>query len=236
MMAEAEYLEHAGFVVEVIRTRRRKTASIRVNEGAVSVVVPQSLPQERILQLMTNKKKWIREKLYLHSLSQPVISKEFVSGEAVPYLGRNYRLKVVAGSYQPAKLLHGQLVVTIPEAIQTPNSIRNAIVRWYRLHALTRLKEKTDRYAAVIGKAPTKVDIKTYKSRWGSCHADGRVLYNWKIIMAPNRIVDYVVVHELCHLIHHDHSPKFWKEVERIMPDYAECKEWLKVNGVGLEV
>jgi len=235
-MPQAEYIEHAGFVAEVIRTRRRKTASIKIDEGAVSVVVPQALPQERIQQLLTDKKKWIREKLYLQSQTRPVTSKEYVSGEAFPYLGRNYRLKVVAGSYQPAKLLQGKLVVSMPEAIQAPNSIRNAIVRWYRLHALDRLKEKTNRYAAVIGKAPTKVDIKTYKSRWGSCHADGRVLYNWKIIMAPNRIVDYVVVHELCHLIHHDHSPRFWKAVERVMPDYAECKEWLKVNGVGLEV
>ena len=235
-MPQAEYIEHAGFVAEVIRTRRRKTASIKIDEGVVSVVVPQSLPKERIQQLLTDKKKWIREKLYLQSQSRSVTSKEYVSGEAFPYLGRNYRLKVVAGSYQPAKLLQGKLVVTIPEAIQTPNSIRNAVVRWYRLHALDRLKNKTNRYAAVIGKAPTKVDIKTFKSRWGSCHADGGVLYNWKIIMAPNRIVDYVVVHELCHLIHHNHSPKFWKEVERVMSDYAECKEWLKVDGVGLEV
>ena len=235
-MLQAEYIEHAGFVAEVIRTRRRKTASIKIDEGAVSVVVPLSLPRERIQQLLTDKKKWIREKLYLQSQTRPVTSKEFVSGEAVPYLGRNYRLKVVVGSYQPVKLLHGKLVVTIPEAIKTPNSIRNAIVRWYRLHALDRLNEKTARYAAVIGMTPTKVDIKTYKSRWGSCHADGRILYNWKIIMAPNRIVDYVVVHELCHLIHHNHSPQFWKEVERIMPEYAECKEWLKVNGAGLEV
>jgi len=235
-MPGAEYIEHAGFVAEVIRTRRRKTASIKINDGAVSVMVPQGLSQESIQQLIANKKKWIREKLYLQSQSRPVNSKEFVSGEAFSYLGRNYRLKVVSDSYQPAKLHHGQLVVMIPEAMQTPNSIRNVVVRWYRLHALDRLIEKTDRYAAIVGKAPSKVDIKTYRSRWGSCHADGRVLYNWKIIMAPNRIVDYVVVHELCHLVHHNHSPQFWKAVERVMPDYAECREWLKVNGAGLEI
>jgi len=233
---QAEYIEHAGFVAEVIRTRRRKTASIKIDDGAISIVVPQNLPCDRIKQLMTDKKNWIREKLYQHSINRLVNRKEFVSGEAFPYLGRNYRLQVVAGSQQPAKLLHGKLVVTIPQAMQTPDRIRNAIVRWYRLHALERLIEKTSRYAAIVGKEPSKVDIKTYKARWGSCYSDGRVLYNWKIIMAPNRIVDYVVVHELCHLLHHNHSPRFWKAVERIMPDYAECKEWLKVNGAELEV
>ena len=80
------------------------------------------------------------------------------------------------------------------------------------------------------------VGIKNYKSRWGSCTAEGDITFNWKVIMAPNRIVDYVVVHELCHLIHHDHSPKFWREVERFMPDYLECKEWLKHNGSFLDL
>jgi len=119
-MAQAEYIEHAGFVAEVIRTRRRKTASIKIDDGVVSVVVPHDLPWERIQRLITDKKKWIREKLYLQSQSRPVNSKEFVTGEAVPYLGRNYRLKVAAGSYQPAKLHHGPLVVTIPEACKPP--------------------------------------------------------------------------------------------------------------------
>jgi predicted metal-dependent hydrolase len=78
--------------------------------------------------------------------------------------------------------------------------------------------------------------VKDFQSRWGSCTPRGRVDFNWKIIMAPNRVVDYVVVHELCHLKQHDHSPQFWKLVESIMPDYLESKEWLRVNGASLMV
>ena len=88
----------------------------------------------------------------------------------------------------------------------------------------------------MVGVNPKSVGIKTFKSRWGSCHLSGDILYNWNIVIAPNRIVDYVVVHELCHLKQHDHSDKFWKLVGQVIPDYAECKEWLRVNGRALEV
>ncbi|WP_086059809.1 M48 metallopeptidase family protein [Alcaligenes faecalis] len=65
---------------------------------------------------------------------------------------------------------------------------------------------------------------------------EGQLEFNWQITMAPNRMVDYVVIHELCHLLHHDHSPGFWKEVARVMPAYAQCRQWLKENGAGLKV
>ena len=81
-----------------------------------------------------------------------------------------------------------------------------------------------------MGLSPKGVGIKSFKSRWGSCSVKGKLDFNWKIVMAPNRIVDYVVVHELCHLKQHDHSPKFWTLVERVVPDYESCKEWLKKN------
>ena len=78
--------------------------------------------------------------------------------------------------------------------------------------------------------SPLSVDVKDYKSRWGGCHFDGRIYYNWKIIIAPHSIVDYVVVHELCHLVYDDHSMKFWKLLGSVLPDYGKRKEWLKNN------
>lgn len=112
--------------------------------------------------------------------------------------------------------------------------IKNELSNWYREHALKKLIDKAHRYTNKIGVNPSQIDIKDYKSRWGGCSHDGVVSFNWHIIMAPNRIVDYVVVHELCHLIHHDHSEKYWKLVERVFPDWRECKQWLKVNGKAL--
>ena len=231
-----EYRDGNGFIAEVIRTSRRKTADIRVEEGAVSVIVPVSTSIEKIDQLLLAKRTWIKEKMALQREMAPVSSKQFVSGEAFPYLGRNYRLKVTPGSFAPVKLLQGRLVVQMPESDQQPYMIRNAIIRWYKRQAEQKIREKVKRYAPNVGVEPAGVNIKTFKSRWGSCTAKGELEFNWLIMLAPNRMVDYVVIHELCHLIHHDHSPDFWREVARVMPDYQMCREWLRENSVGLVV
>jgi predicted metal-dependent hydrolase len=80
------------------------------------------------------------------------------------------------------------------------------------------------------GVNPASVTVKNYKSRWGSCSTKGDISYNWRIILAPHSIVDYVVVHELCHMLEHNHSSKYWKHVERHVPNWRECREWLKHN------
>ncbi|WP_288841663.1 M48 family metallopeptidase [uncultured Deefgea sp.] len=235
-MTAPSYLQGRGFDVEIIRTLRTKTARLEVDDGTVSIIVPFALPQERIQKIVDEKTRWVKEKLYLHSQSMPLSNKEFISGEAFPYLGRNYRLKIEAGAFQPVKLKQGRLLVTLPLESTTPDLIRNALVRWYRHQAEQRFVEKVRRYAKIIGVKPASVGVKTFKSRWGSCSVKGEILFHWKVILAPHRIVDYVVVHELCHLKHHDHSPAFWKSVEAVIPDYLECKEWLKLMGAGLEV
>lgn len=236
MMSVSEYRDGNGFIAEIIRTSRRKTASIRVEEGAVSVVVPASISVEKIDQLLVSKRLWIKEKMALQRALAPVTDKQFVSGEAFPYLGRNYRLKVEQGSFVPVKLLQGQLVVQTPEGSQQPHMIRNALVRWYKRQALQKMRDKVKRYAPVVGVKPAGVAIKSFKSRWGSCTVKGELEFNWRIMFAPNRMVDYVVVHELCHLIHYDHSPDFWSEVWRVMPDYQECRNWLKENSERLVI
>ena len=229
-MKQPEYLQRNGFIAEIVRTHRVKSATIKVEECAVSIVVPKKLSTERIEQLLSDKSRWIKEKLILQREANPVSHKQYVSGEAFTYLGRNYRLKVQQGNFQPVKLKQGRLVVTLPNGKDQPYMIRNALVRWYKRQGEIRLKEKIYRYADKMGVEFTSMGVKSFKSRWGSCSVKGRIDFNWAIIMAPHHIVDYVVVHELCHLVQHDHSSKFWKLVEREVPDYLGCKEWLKEN------
>ncbi|MFT6909381.1 MAG: putative metal-dependent hydrolase [Oleiphilaceae bacterium] len=236
MTSAAEITSSKGITAKVIRTSRRKTAQVRVDEGKVSILVPDDLSDSRVDEILTKKTQWIRGKMYLHGQALSVQPKEYVSGESFSYLGRNYRLKVLKGSEQPMKLLNGRLQVTLPTGSNSPQSVREALIDWYSSHAEAKIQEKAARYTSVIGVKPTSVGIRDFKSRWGSCHLSGDILYNWKIVIAPNRIVDYVVVHELCHLKQHDHSDKFWKLVSQVIPDYAECKEWLRVNGRALEV
>lgn len=236
MTVNLETIKGNGFLAEVVRTKRKKTVSVKVKEGKVSVVVPRSLSNIRIEELVTKKTRWIREKLQLHRESIPVKPKEYVSGECFSYLGRNYRLKVENGKPKSVRLKNGRLIVTLPGGAKSPDKVKDALVQWYRIHADQKLQEKVDRYAKILGVQPASVGIKTFKSRWGSCSNTGHVLFNWKIIIAPNRIVDYVVAHELCHLIEHNHSPRYWKCVEGVFPDHRECKDWLRIQGRQLDI
>ncbi len=236
MNSNQEFVEFDTFIAEIIRTDRSKSADIRVEEGMVSVVVPKVLTLERIHEILTKKDSWIKSKMQLQRQAAPPARKQYVSGEAFSYLGRNYRLKIVRGPFTPAKLKEGRLIVTVSEGIIYPYMIRNSLARWYKNRALTKLSDKVKRYASAVGVTPGTVSVKTFKRRWGSCTTKGDLEFNWKIMMAPNSIVDYVVVHELCHLIRHDHSPAFWYQVERVMPDYMARKDALKAGAVKFEL
>ena len=235
-MKPIEYIQGNGFVAQVSRTDRIKSARIKVEEGIIIVVVPRLLSQERIKKLLDDKKLWIKQKIALHPQAKVIHEKQYVSGEAFSYLGRNYRLKVAEGELTPIKLVQGRLAISVPKGSSQSKLVKYALTSWLRTRAELKLREKLIRYSPIVGVETNGYKVKSFQSRWGSCTPRGRVDFNWKIIMAPNRVVDYVVVHELCHLKQHDHSPQFWKLVESIMPDYLESKEWLRVNGAGLMV
>ena len=219
------------FQVDVKRTNRRKTATVKIEQGVVQVVVPKTLSQQEIDDLIANKSNWIRQKLILQQSVPVSTPKQFVSGESFTYLGRNYRLKVLTGDLQPVKLKQGYLQVTVPVEQKSDQAlIRKLLQDWYLDRASEKLEQKTVKYAQQIGVQPSKIRVREYKSRWGSCSVRGEVSYNWRIIISPNPVVDYVVVHELCHLIHHNHSKQYWNQVRSIVPDYQSKRDWLKTN------
>ena len=223
------------FQVDVKRTNRKKTASIKIEQGVVQVIVPQNLPQKEIDDLLKQKSDWIRQKLIIQQSVPLSTPKEFVSGESFSYLGRNYRLKVLTGDLQPVKLKQGYLQVTVPMEQKSDQAlIRKLLQDWYLDRASDKLEQKSIKYSEQMGVQPTKIKVKEYKSRWGSCNSRGEISYNWKIIMTPHRIVDYLVVHELSHLIHHNHSKQYWNQVRSIVPDYQDRRDWLKTNAGSL--
>lgn len=221
--------------IEVVRTKRRKTASIKIIDGLVQAIVPDQLSDARVEELIQKRTPWIRRKLREQSQAVTPKPKEYVSGESFTYLGRNFRLKVLRGNDREVKLKGGYLEVGLPKKSKD-GDIRNALVEWYESHALERLIEKTNRYAGIMGVSPNSISVRDYKSRWGSCSSKGEISYNWRIIISPHHIVDYVVVHELCHLKHPNHSPAYWKSVKREISDYEVCRQWLKEQGSSLVI
>ena len=219
-------------MVEIIRTNRIRTATIKVIGNKVHISVPRLLSDARIKDLLVKKGTWIKKKLIDCSQLSIPKSKEYVNGESFQYLGRNYRLKVIKGVEAGVKLNKGYIEVTTNKLVKTTaNEIREQLINWYMDLALTRFQVKTQQYAKLLGVNPNSIKVRDYKSRWGSCSIKGDVSFNWKVILAPQKIVDYVIVHELAHMIQHNHSPKYWKLVARILPNHQEYRDWLKQNG-----
>jgi predicted metal-dependent hydrolase len=228
--------EVLGLRVEVVRSIRR-TAALHIVGSDLQVRVPEDLGDERVAAILKQKRPWIRTKVAELKRMPPHRSKELVSGESFLYLGRHYRLKIQEGHQVGVCLSGGYLKATIrptEQGEQREARIQQYLQNWYRSRALERLQEKADRYAEQIGVSPAGVSVRNFRSRWGSCDKQGQVVFNWNIIKAPHAITDYVVVHELCHLIHPNHSKEFWQVVERHNPAYAEHRQWLKERGEAL--
>ena len=225
-------IDQFEFPVEIVRTNRKRSASIQLDGVGIKIRIPKTLSDKRINALIVKRSKWIQQKLKEAALSPPVEPKAYVHGENFLYLGQDYQLSVLSGQKQTTELKGNFLEVTIADKDKNhPDSIRSMLIRWYKQQAEVLLVEKTRAYAGLIGVEPQSIVVKDYKSRWGSCSINGDISYNWRIIMAPDHIVDYVVVHELCHLLEHNHSSRYWQHVERYVSDYKQRRNWLKTAG-----
>jgi len=217
----------------VIRSPKRKTVSIIIRaNNQVDVLAPIHVPAARIHRFVQDKRSWVQKKLQFNQdIRGRYQAKTFVEGESLELLGKSYRLETLE-SKTPIHISDDTLIAPS----QQPDRLKKSLITWYRQKAEEHFKQRSEHFAAKIGKKPALIGVKTYKSRWGSCHHDGRIYFNWRLIMAPTWVIDYVVVHELCHLIHHNHSKAFWNIVEQTMPDYRQAKDWLKTNGLILEL
>ena len=226
-----------GFIADIIRSPRRKTSAIKIQKGKVFVLVPQRLSMAVIESLVAKKNRWIKEKLAAQNEIIAIQPKTFVSGEAFSYLGRSHPLTIESGLYPAIKLHQGELVVSVRDKnADNAKAIKQLLIKWYKQQAESELQNKTEIFSRIIGVKPSSVTVKSFKSRWGSCSITGGIQYNWKIMIAPDPVVNYVVIHELCHILHHNHSPAFWKAVEKYCHNYRNCGAWLKINGGRLEV
>jgi predicted metal-dependent hydrolase len=229
---------HTKIKYEIRRGKRKKTIALLVQPNtSVIVLSPQFLSEVKIKQIVLKKAKWIIQKQdKIKKIRVDIPKKEFVSGESFPYLGRQYRLKITradTGENAPYKLIGGRFVIEIDRKSEDKNlsgHVRKKLAEWYRARAEEKIYERICKYAELLGKYPKKIMIRDQQRRWGSCSHSGILRYNWKIIMAPLSVLDYVIVHELCHLIFKNHSEKFWNKLGSIVPDYKKKRQWLKEN------
>jgi predicted metal-dependent hydrolase len=238
-------LKNQKYEFKIIRSNR-KTIGIIVNaDQELLVRSPKRTPIRKIKSLLTKKEDWILKKLAkMAEIKDPPKAKEFINGETLLYLGREYKLKLIAGSdlnELKVNLEQDRIKVYFPAELENDNEKRKAAVRdqlisWFRSQANLKINELINDYKKHLDVEPNNVVIKKQRKRWGSCSSKQNLNFNWKIIMAPLEIIEYLVVHELVHLIHPNHSKDYWQTVAEIIPDYNEKKEWLRINGRRLTI
>ncbi len=223
-----ETLELNDLVFEVRRSPRRATLGLTIDRGGELVIhAPESSKRDELARWTRSKLLWVHRKLLDKSGTLPrVRDPEFVSGESFSYLGRRYRLKVVRGAVESLRFDGKNFLLSATARSKATDHFR----RWYVQTGRVWLRERVNLLSRKLGVAATRVDVRDLGYRWGSCGKNSVVYFNWKLLQLPVRIADYVIAHELAHLLVPHHGPDLWRILDRSLPDWRDRSEELKVK------
>ena len=225
-MMEIEY--------QTVRSPKRKKLTITVERDRTIIVhAPQGTSEEVVRRVVDAKRQWILAKLrhpqkYQERPHAP--GKEVVNGESAPYLGRDYRIEVAETASGEIEFSH---IFVVPVAHQARR--REVLRHWYIARARETILARVEQHAREVGVRFTAAKIVDNRYRWGSCTVNDNVNFNWRLIKAPMFVIDYVIVHELAHLIEANHTSRFWSIVRANTPRMEKAKDWLKEQGQILE-
>jgi predicted metal-dependent hydrolase len=231
-----EQLNIIGIDFEVKRSTRRKTISIKIKDSIVFLYLPFTLKIEKIVPLLMTKKKWIQANILEQTKTEQTIKRHFINGDTLLFFGRQIIIKNQKSKGKSIALMEDTLFLFLPDLFSNREFKIKMIQNWYRKQALDYITERVTYWKTKVGVDIRSITVRAYKSRWGSCDSNGNVKFNWKLIMAPKFVIEYVVVHELCHRIHMNHSILFWKLVELHFPEIVPAKNWLKENETHLNI
>lgn len=223
---------------QIVRSTRSTADIVVERDGRIIVRAPTDLPDERVEHIVEAKRYWIYKTLVeWRDLNATRVLREYRNGEGFLYLGRSYRLLLVTEQDEPLLLKNGRFCLRrdIVEHGDT-HTAQSAFRDYFTARGMERINERVNYYAPKVGVTPTGLDVRELGYRWASCSPSGGLAFHWKCMMAPQTIIDYIVVHELCHLHFRDHTEAFWNEVDKVMPSYLERKAWLRVSGAGLDL
>lgn len=226
-------LEVDGLFFDVHRSDRRKTLQITVERsGQLSIMAPSIVSDMDLVDFVEEKLLWIHTKIEEKArLQQRAPVKEFVDGEGFLYLGKSYRLRLIEQQLVDLSLRDGRFCLRKPSSYRG----RDVFISWYTRRAQKWFEKQVTEQARRMGVEVKEVKVQDLGFRWGSYGADGRVSFHWKAILLPPKIAQYIVIHELAHAHHLDHSANFWIKVEQHLPDWRYRKAWLAENGIQVE-
>ena len=229
-------LDSYQLTYHVTHQKKRKSIQVKiVTPTYLEITAPNNFPIASVEKILHGKCNWIvKQILHLSSAMENPINKSITHGATILYLGIPHTL-IFTSSYGARPTIHlqdNQIIIDIPQLniAQNTSLVESLLKQWYLDSARNILSVKTSLWAAKINVQPQRITIKDQKTRWGSCSSKGNLNYNWRIVMAPPEVIDYLVIHELCHLRVPNHSALFWQEVSTFSPNYKKHRTWLKTN------
>lgn len=233
-------LEGRQVAYSVRTSSRSKHVRIKVDPfDGVKVTLPVGSSTRADIILQENAA-WVLK--HIDRFADQIPQRTFTDGERIPFLGEDHTLALIFNankSITTVKQIDSIIQVRLAEQWREASlqgHVKTVLEKWYRKQARTYLTERTAHFANIIGVQYQSISIKGQKTRWGSCSITGRLNYNWKLMLAPPDAIDYLVIHELCHLIEMNHDPAFWRLVELYCPNYAYWKKWLRDNAYRLQL
>ncbi len=215
---------------------RQTTDIVIERDGIVTVRPPKRMTPEQVDETVLAKRMWIYRNLAeWRDLNATRVAREWVSGETFLYLGSGYRLQWTDDQNEALKLKDGRFLL-LRDVFERggADAARQAFQAFYTEKGLPRIRNRVANFSPKVGVTAGKVQIRDLGHRWASCNREGDLHFHWKCLMAPLTIIDYIIVHELCHLHHRDHSSAFWNELDKVLPDYRQRKDWLRTRGAAL--
>ncbi|MDO5604773.1 MAG: SprT family zinc-dependent metalloprotease [Paracoccus sp. (in: a-proteobacteria)] len=219
-----EEIQIGDIAVAIRRSARARRMTLRVARtgGRVVLTLPPGASLTAARDFAASKAGWLERTLA--AVPGPQVVGE---GARLPVAGQEVILRALPLS----RVVLSAGVLGVPQGRPMGATVR----AWLRHRAHVALREAVDRHAARLGRRPAALSLRDTRSRWGSCTHDGRLMFSWRLAMAPYEVLDYVAAHEVAHLAHMDHSPRFWAEVEALMPDHGRCRIWLRRHGAALQ-
>jgi len=223
----------AGRLVEYrFERRKRRTIGISIDADGLSIAAPRSAAWRDIEAFVREKSRWILRCLdEWGSRPRPVLLRG-ADGETLPLFGAPTRLEVRAGRSRIE--LEGQRLMLSVRDPRRGDAVLAALVRWLRSQTLAALAPRAAHYAALLGLPAPAVAVSNARTQWGVCHSSGRIRLSWRLVHVDPALADYVVAHEVAHLVHMNHSRRFWAVVESLYPGWREARERLELVGAGL--
>jgi hypothetical protein len=218
-MPEIEYRQEIDYRVR--RSERARRIRVNVDADGVEVVLPRRAAEREAAAAIRELEPWIRRRLSEVAHAQQAIA---ARGQAVPYLGELLHVRADPGR---TRVHRRGMELWAPAGAE----LKPALERWYRRAARAEIAPRLERACALAGSSYSKLTIRGQRTRWASCSRTGAMSFNWRLLLAPDEVLDYVVWHEVCHLEVMDHSPRFWALLEGWCPDYREHSRWLRRHG-----